>query len=86
MYVLPNQMIINDIESIHTSLTEWLNQNEQVEFDAKQVQQCDTANLQLLCVIQNDLVKSGKSIQWHGQSDALITAAKMLGVAEFLKL
>lgn len=86
MFCLPEQLIINNIEALYTSLDEFLSSGEDVCIDISKVEKADTASVQLLCVIQKDLLGLGQSIRWQGKSDALDSSANLLGVAKFLNL
>jgi ABC-type transporter Mla MlaB component len=85
-FILPTQLIINDVESLHQQLTELMASGDNVELDVSEVIKADTAGLQLLCVVQKSLIAIGQQIAWKGNSQPLKTTAKIVGVSDFLKL
>ena len=85
-FILPAQLIINDVESLHQQLTEVMTSGDKVVLDISQVVKADTAGLQLLCVIQKSLIAIGHEISFEGTSEPLRTSARIIGVSDFLKL
>lgn len=86
MFSLPEQLIINHVEELFSQLNELLTSGDEVKLDISNVRKTDTACLQLLCAVQKNLNDTGHQIIWHGQSDALCSTAKMIGVDQFLQL
>lgn len=83
---LPKQLIINHVEDLYAQFNDLMESGDEVVIDIGDVEKADTACLQLLCVVQKNLVSVGQQIKWQGQSDALISNAKLIGVNEFLNL
>ncbi|ATC96103.1 STAS domain-containing protein [Pseudoalteromonas tunicata] len=86
MHQLPEELVINNINTFYQSIIEMLNDGRDIIFDISKVSQADTASIQLLCVLQKHLLSTDHQIQWHGNSKALLSSAKTLGVSEFLSL
>lgn len=67
-------------------LITYLSQHTDVILDISHVTRADTASIQLLCSLQHTLMKTEHKISWHGESDALSTAVKTLGLQQYLAL
>ena len=57
-----------------------------VVLDGSEVQQADTAALQLLMLLQREMKARGGTLGWRGTSDALNNAAGLLGLSQTLEL
>ena len=86
MYQLPAELVINSVSEFKAALLELLSQNICIELNISSVVRADTASIQLLCALQKNLAETEQQFIWHGQSSALLAAAKTLGVQEFLAL
>ena len=86
MYQLPEELVINNINTFHQTIIGLLNDGGDIVLDISQVSQADTASVQMLCALQKHLLSTDHHIQWHGNSKALLSSAKTLGVNEFLSL
>jgi ABC-type transporter Mla MlaB component len=84
MYQLPEELLINDINTLHKSIIKMLDEKEVIKLDISNVIQVDTASIQLLCALQKYLLLTDHKIQWNGKSEALHKSANTLGVLEFL--
>ncbi len=83
---LEKQLQIMLVESLHEELEELINDGAELELDGSQVERCDTAALQLLVAVQVALAGRDSEIRWAGASEALLDAAKRLGLTDALNL
>ena len=86
MYQLPSELVINSVSELKTILLDLLSKQPTIELDVSSVIRADTASIQLLCSLQKNLAETQQKIVWHGKSDALLSAAKTIGVQDFLAL
>lgn len=86
MFKLPKDLIINHVEDLYSQLRELMETGDDIVLDISQVEKTDTACLQLLCVMQKSLQEIGHQITWQGNSEALKSTARMIGVEDFLEL
>ncbi len=86
MLTLPAELSITDIDTLYQDCMAILDSGANIEIDADAVTRVDTASLQLLCALQKHLHTIDHNIVWHGVSEALLTGAQQLGLAEFLAL
>ena len=78
--VLGNKCTIIRVEELHAQMETLLQSGNDIEIDAKDVEQCDTAGLQLLLIFHNELKKEGRSLKWLSPSEATLKAAKHIGL------
>ena len=73
-------------EELHAQMETLLQTGHDVEVNASQVEQCDTAALQLLLAFHNELHKEGRKLTWASPSDSTLNAAKLIGLDQPLGL
>lgn len=73
-------------EELHAQMESLLQTGHDVEVDASQVEQCDTAALQLLLAFHNELSKEGRTLSWASPSESTLNAAKLIGLDQPLGL
>ncbi len=86
MYQLPSELIINNVSELQQELIAYLSEHTDVVIDISHVARADTASIQLLCSLQNALLKTEHKISWHGESDAFRDAVNTLGLQQYLAL
>lgn len=75
---------IRHINELHESLVKAFETSETLEIDASAVTAIDTATMQLLTVLKQEAVKSGKHVVFDFPSEKFINSARLLGLAEML--
>ena len=80
------RLSIAQAAGLHRTLLARLEQGEAVVIDGTQVEEIDTAILQLLTCLWRTGKERGIACSWHGASDALRQSASLIGVAEMLQL
>lgn len=77
---------IRHINELHESLLKAFESRDTLEVDASAVTTVDTATLQLLTVLKQEAVKSGKHVAFDFPSEKFIDSARLLGLAELLEI
>ena len=77
---------IRHINELHESLLKAFESRDTLEIDASAVTTVDTATLQLLTVLKQEAVKSGKHVAFDFPSEKFIDSARLLGLAELLEI
>ena len=72
--------------ALHGRLLKSLAKSSTIELKASKVEKADTAGLQLMISLSEEIKKTGGNLIWKNPSPALIKAAKLLGVSQQLKL
>lgn len=83
---LQTKLHISDAESLTEQLVSCLESSEPIVLDVSDVNDADTASVQVLCALQKSLSLTQNSIEWSGVSKPLADAAKQLGVQDLLNL
>ncbi|SFR49686.1 lipid asymmetry maintenance protein MlaB [Thiomicrospira sp. ALE5] len=84
---LPESLTIQNVQAEYTRLGEALLGLEGgITLQADQVQNVDTAGLQLLVAFVTRVQREGQALTWQDPSDSLIKNAENLGLTEFLQL
>ncbi len=82
--ILEDTLNINTVLELHGKLMQALKDNDSLEIDAANVNNIDTASLQLLVVLKQEAFKLGKDIVFDFPSDRFIEAAELLGIDNML--
>lgn len=82
--ILDETLNINTVLELHSKLIRALKDNDNLEIDAANVNNIDTASLQLLVVLKQEAFKLGKDIIFDFPSDKFIEAARLLGIDNML--
>ena len=82
----PEQLGIEEVDGVHAQLIGLLDSGENVLLDAADIGVIDGAGMQLLAAFFKDAVDRQISVEWIGASDALKTAAKIIGLDGLLRL
>jgi anti-anti-sigma regulatory factor len=80
------RLTIAQAAGLHRTLLARLAQGEAIIIDGTQVEEIDTAILQLLTCLWRTGMERGIACTWHGASDALRQSAGLIGVADMLQL
>jgi len=83
---LPPQCTIRDAAQLLAQLLLHLEQTAPVYIDAAQVERVDTAALQLLVGFLRDRKAEQRAVVWLDCSDAMVRAARALGLSGALSL
>ena len=83
---LPPQCTIRDAAQLLGQLMLQLEHSSPVYIDAAQVERVDTAALQLLVGFVHDRKAEQRAVVWLDCSDALVRAARVLGLSHDLAL
>ncbi|GAB4259837.1 MAG: hypothetical protein Kow0065_09920 [Methylomicrobium sp.] len=75
---------IRNIELLHELLLKTFQNSETVEIDASAITSVDTATLQLLSVLKQEALKTGKKVTIDFPSDKFVENARLLGLSELL--
>ena len=77
---------ISHATALHGRMQKALQKSSVVELKAHTVQKADTAGLQLVLSLKNEIETTGGQLIWKKPSNELIDAAKLLGLYESLGL
>lgn len=77
---------INQANALYHRLKKSLHKSHTIELKAKSVNKVDTAGLQLLLAVKLEAENCGGKVIWQSPSPALISSARLLGMAEKLGL
>lgn len=80
------RLTIAQAAGLHRTLLARLEQGGAIIIDGTQVEEIDTAILQLLTCLWRTGKERGIACAWHGASDALRRSAGLIGVADMLQL
>ncbi len=83
---LSSVQAISKIAEQHKQWMEILNLESAIKIDASQVTSIDAASLQLIYALWREANKLDIEISWQGPSDALLDAARLLGMESSLQL
>ena len=83
---LKNKLHISEVEFLLKELLPLLESSQDVFIDIDDVEEVDTASVQVLCSLQKSLSLTSSKITWVGHSDAFKKATQTLGVADFLSI
>lgn len=82
---MPEQTI-RDVNTLHAELLAGLNSAARVRLVTAELVHVDTAALQLLCAFMLEARQRGIEVEWDTPSEALLSAARLLGVCGVLVL
>lgn len=83
---LPPDLGIEGASQLYGQLLEHVDDEAPVVLDATDVSRIHTAALQLFCMFCQDRRNAGHETRWNHPSDALKSAAALLGVTTLLQL
>lgn len=83
---LPADLGIESAASLYQQLIEHVDDEAPVVLDAQDVARIHTAALQLFCMFCQDRRSAGRDTRWNHPSEALRSAAALLGVTTLLQL
>jgi len=83
---LPADLGIESAGDIYRQLLDHVDDEAPVVLDAQDVSRIHTAALQLFCMFCQDRRSAGRETRWNHPSDALRSAAALLGVTTLLQL
>ena len=75
-----------NVTRLHEQLQKELHQSNTLELDAANVAKADTAGLQLLIALSEQIKNTGGKLVWYAASEKLIECAQKLGLAKFLEI
>lgn len=77
---------ITEVASLQARLHKSLQKSSTIELKADGVKKADTAGLQLFIALARDVSNTGGALVWKKPSQALIDAARLLGLEKELGL
>ncbi len=77
---------ITEVASLQARLHKSLQKSSTIELKADDVKKADTAGLQLFVALARDVSNTGGALVWKKPSQALIDAARLLGLEKELGL
>jgi len=83
---LPADLGIESASALYQQLMEHVDDEAPVTLDAQDVARIHTAALQLFCMFCQDRRSAGRDTRWNHPSEALRSAAALLGVTTLLQL
>lgn len=83
---LAAQCTVAEAESLKSELARRLPEPGPVRMDVSALERIDTAGLQLLAAFVRDRRTAGRTVEWHGCTPALESAAGLLGLHDMLEL
>jgi anti-anti-sigma regulatory factor len=86
LFKLPPECLVSDAEALKADLARIVARTDPVTLDLEQLQRIDTAALQVITSFVRERDKDGHSTVWVGNAQALVSAAKLLGLSEILRL
>jgi len=79
-------LTISNVADLHGKLTLALEKSSTIELDMHKVEKVDTAGLQLLISLQNELEKSNGNLLCKSPSEAFVEAVTVTGMTSHLTL
>ena len=79
-------LTIAQASDLHEKFLKIFHDPHEVIFDASEVERADTAGMQCLYAFKKSVEAENVKIEWEDPSDALINAARLLGMVEYLEL
>jgi ABC-type transporter Mla MlaB component len=81
---LPGSCTVKDAAALKQTLCSVAQDSATVTIDVAALERIDTSAMQLLCAFVRDRAARNQQVAWNGTSDALVQAARLLGVSELL--
>ena len=82
----PASLDISVVTDFSAELKVALDSKQDIQLQAAAIERADTAALQLLCAFFLDAQAEGLNVEWLNSSDALVGAARQIGLAGHLCL
>ena len=82
---LGSSCTFQDVSRLHPALLDYLSDGTPVVIDASQVEQVDTAGLQLLVAFAIDCMERGIAFGWKARSTAFERSVRLLGLGALLE-
>jgi len=76
---------IAELEVLYPTLLSLLLEEQSIVFDCGDIEQVDTAALQLLHAFFQEAKIHGKSVNWDNVSDIFLQSARVLGIAHLME-
>ena len=76
---------IAEFEVLYPTLLSLLLEEQSIVFDCGDIEQVDTAALQLLHAFFQEAKIHGKSVNWDNVSDIFLQSARVLGIAHLME-
>lgn len=83
---LPADLGIEHARELHRQLLTHVGEARPLTLDGAGVSRIHTAALQVFCMFCEDRRQAGRETHWHHPSDALRSAAALLGVTQLMQL
>ena len=83
---LPAELGMDGMRDLHAQLLAAVESSAPVTIEAAEVQRVHGAALQLFCCLFRDRARAGRETRWNQPTDALRSAAALLGLTELIQL
>ena len=83
---LGSRLGIEDAAALHRQLVEAVDEPRAVVLEARDVRDVHTAALELFCLVCRDRRVAGRETRWQEPSEALRSAAALLGITALMSL
>ena len=77
-----SRMTIAVVEGYYEKFEHALNSGASITLQSDEVEQVDTAFLQMICILKKSLNELGLALSWQSPSNALMLAATSLGLLQ----
>lgn len=81
---IPAELDVDQADSLKQLLLTTMDRDEVVTLDAAEVRRIHTAALQVFCMFCRDRRAAGREVRWNRPSEALRSAAALLGATTLL--
>ncbi len=85
-FELPVDLHIAEVQTLYERLKDALQAGHGLRVKAQAVERADAAGLQLMLACVNEMALQGLSFEWQNPSHALLSSARLLGLAGELGL
>lgn len=79
VFQLPELCTVVEVEPYYQELDAFFAHQQDIEIDASKVERIDTAFIQLLIALEQNLSQSGKQFRFGQCSDVFVNACRILG-------
>ena len=77
---LPVSLDISEVTQWRQNLISAVNDHDEIEVDDSQLENIDTAGMQLLAVLAKEIQSTNKTLVWQEPSDLITKSARQLGI------
>lgn len=81
-----DSLTINHVTALHTQIISALDNNAVIELVADSITSVDSAGLQMISALKNELNRIGGKLIWNGPSKILLESSGILGMDSYIGL